>query len=89
MPPRALIIGWSALIALSMGSTLMSLWKIPSGWQALTGTVTLLLAWLKARVILGRYLGLMHAPFWARGFGISLAIYCVLLLGLYLTPLIL
>jgi hypothetical protein len=49
----------------------------------------LTLAWLKARVILGRYLGLVNATFWARGFGISLALFCALLLGLYLIPLML
>jgi len=43
-------------------------------------------AWLKARVILSYYLGLNAAPFWRRGFGISLGIFCLLLLGLYLLP---
>ena len=49
--------------------------------------IILTLAWLKARVILGRYLGLAAAPFWRRGFNLSLALFCLLLLGLYLVPL--
>ncbi|MFD3191509.1 nitric oxide reductase F protein [Sedimentitalea sp. HM32M-2] len=89
MTPRALISGWLALLAFSFGSTVISLWTIPAHWQALAGAAILVLAWLKARVILGRYLGLANAPFWARGFGISLAVFCCLLLVLYLIPLML
>jgi len=44
------------------------------------------LPWLKARLILGNYLGLDAAPFWRRGFETSLALFCLLLLGLDLTP---
>ena len=39
-----------------------------------------------ARVILLRYLGLSQAPFWARGFGITLGVFCIGLMGLYLIP---
>ncbi|SFT39045.1 cytochrome C oxidase subunit IV family protein [Sedimentitalea nanhaiensis] len=87
MSQRALRTGWLTLMALSLISTVISLWSFPDGWQALAGTAILILAWLKARVILGRYLGLDSAPFWARGFGIALGLFCVLLLGLYLAPL--
>jgi hypothetical protein len=37
-------------------------------------------------VILARYLGLAAAPFWRRGFEVALALFCLLLLGLYLAP---
>lgn len=82
----ALTRAWIALIALSLGSTLLSLDLVPDGWQAASGAAVLMLAWLKARVILARYLGLAQAPSWMRGFGISLAMFCLLLLGLYLIP---
>ncbi len=87
MRRRALIRGWLTLLALSLVSTAIALWPIPPGWRAVGGWAILTLAWLKARVILGCYLGLTDAPFWARGFGIALALFCTLLLGLYLIPL--
>jgi hypothetical protein len=89
MTPHALITGWLALLVFSFGSTLISVWPVPSQWQAVAGVAILVLAWLKARVILVRYLGLARAPFWARGFGVSLALFCGLLLGLYLIPVML
>ena len=57
-----------------------------TGFSAGAGTLILTFAWLKARLILGRYLRLDAAPFWRRGFGISLGLFCLLLLGLYLAP---
>ncbi|SLN44696.1 hypothetical protein PEL8287_02277 [Roseovarius litorisediminis] len=81
-----LLRAWLWLIGLSLGSTAVSLWHWPPKMTALAGTVILTLAWLKARIILSRYLGLAAAPFWQRGFGISLAVFCALLLGLYLIP---
>lgn len=78
---------WLWLIGLSLGSTAVSLWHWPPAFTALAGGVILVLAWLKARVILARYLGLCDAPFWRRGFEISLGLFCLLLLALYLAPL--
>lgn len=89
MTTHALISAWIALLIFSFGSTLISVWPVPPLWQAPAGAVILGLAWLKSRVILSRYLGLAAAPFWARGFAISLALFCALLLGLYLLPLML
>lgn len=79
---------WAALVALSLGSTVIATLV---GRGALTGAevtaagaVILLLAWAKARVILLRYLGLAEAPFWRRGFSTVLAIYTLGLMALYL-----
>ncbi|MBJ6373071.1 nitric oxide reductase F protein [Sedimentitalea arenosa] len=89
MTRHALITAWLALLVFSFASTLISVFPVPTTVQPFAGAMILTLAWLKARVILGRYLGLVNAPFWARGFGISLALFCALLLGLYLIPLML
>ena len=86
MPADPLLRAWGALIVFSLGSTAVSLWHWPPALTAAAGGVILLLAWLKARVILGRYLGLVAAPSWRRGFGLALALFCLLLLGLYLLP---
>lgn len=77
---------WGWLIGLSLCSTLLSLWHWSPALTPLAGALILTLGWLKARVILGRYLGLAAAPFWRRGFEIALALFCLLLLGLYLVP---
>lgn len=82
-----LLRAWGWLIGLSLGSAAVSLWQWPPLLAAAAGGIILALAWLKARVILARYLGLAGAPFWRRGFGIALALFCLLLLGLYLLPL--
>ncbi|MDF1618919.1 nitric oxide reductase F protein [Pseudothioclava nitratireducens] len=83
-----LISAWLWLLALSGASTLLAA-AVSQGWLTglgvtLGGAAILALAWAKARVILARYLGLAEAPFWHRGFSITLAIYALLLLGLYL-----
>ena len=38
------------------------------------------------RLILTRYLGLANAPFWRRGFDVTLGLFVLLLLALYLVP---
>lgn len=86
MTRRALYIAWGSLIALSLASTLLSLPAVWTQWPMATGITVLLLAWLKARVILMRYLGLAAAPTWRRGFDFALAVLCLLMLGLYLVP---
>lgn len=87
MTGRRLFLAWAGLIGLSIASTLLSLPVIAPGLQWALGIGVLTLAWLKARIILAQYLGLAAAPFWRRGFEISLAGFCVLLLALYLAPL--
>ena len=86
MTGRTLILGWAMLIGFSAVSTLLSVLPMSSQWRPVVGALVLLLAWLKARVILSRYLGLSQAPFWARGFGITLGVFCIGLMGLYLIP---
>ncbi|WP_294608354.1 nitric oxide reductase F protein [Roseovarius sp.] len=81
-----LLRAWAALMCLSLGATLISLWHWPPALEAVAGVLVLSLAWLKARIILSSYLGLDAAPFWRRGFGMSLGAFCLLLLGLYLLP---
>ncbi|MAU53191.1 MAG: nitric oxide reductase F protein [Roseovarius sp.] len=82
-----LLRAWGVLLGLSLGSTALSLRPWPTELAAPAGAVILTLAWLKARVILARYLGLAAAPSWRRGFDLALALFCLLLLGLYLLPL--
>jgi hypothetical protein len=75
---------WIILIALSAVSAFTA-GLVDAGFdRRITGVVVLMLALLKARVILSQYLGLWAAPSWRRGFNLSLTAFCLLLLGLYL-----
>ena len=62
---------WLVLLALSAGSTLAAGSGLAGPMLAL---IVLALAWAKARVILGAYLGLQEAPLWQRGFDLGLAL---------------
>lgn len=86
MSTRHIAAAWGWLAGLSLGSTLISLWSWSDVQAALAGAAILTLAWAKARVILAHYLGLVRAPFWQRGFDTALALFCLVLLGLYLGP---
>lgn len=77
---------WLALIVLS-GFSALAAAAIGRGYDArIAGGIVLLLALLKARIILSRYLGLADAPSWRRGFNSVLALYMLVALGLYLIP---
>lgn len=88
LPSDPLLRAWAWLMALSLGSTLIAV-QVGSGqlqglMLSASGAAILALAWLKARIILARYLGLAQAPFWHRGFATVMALYCAGLLALYL-----
>lgn len=73
---------WAWLVALSIGSTVVAL-SLQRLDATLAGVVILTLAWLKARVILSRYLGLAEVPAIAFGFGLVLGLFMLAALGLY------
>ncbi len=87
MKPRAIYRAWGRLVALSLASTMLSRPEIWAIWPACAGVLVLLLAWLKARIILAHYLGLAEAPSWRGGFYFVLAMFCLIMLGLFLVPL--
>lgn len=77
---------WLTLLALSAATTGLAVSQSAlSGWMINVCCAALLMfAWLKARVILSRYLGLAAAPDWLRGANLVLALYAALLLSLTL-----
>ena len=77
---------WLSLLLLSGLSALVAELAGRGLDRRLIGAVILLLALIKARVILSRYLGLAAAPGWLRGFTLTIWIFGLLLLGLYLAP---
>lgn len=83
---RHLTRAWLALLLFSAVSTAVAL-ALPTlgpDWVRIAGILILVLAWLKARVILGRYLHLDRAPHIGRGFGLVLALVMTLAAVLFL-----
>ena len=82
MPARDLVHAWLALLLLSYGTLLVA----SSGTQGsvwMAGGV-LVLAGLKARVILARYLGLAASRFWMRVFDLVIGLFLAAAFALYL-----
>lgn len=82
-----LVRAWAALIVLSAVSTTLALLRPLMAGRAADVAIAaaiLTLCWLKARVILGRYLGLETAPQIRRGFDIVVALVLVAIFGLSL-----
>ncbi len=79
-----LLRAWVWLIALSAGSALISMAPGQGLGRQIAGVVIVLLALAKARIILAQYLRLAQAPGWLRGFTVVIALFGVLVLGLFL-----
>jgi hypothetical protein len=80
-PPNPLTQAWLALLALSVGSALLTLIGAPT---AIIAGGILLLALIKARVILKHYLDLESSQSWLRGFTMVLTGFSVVIFALYL-----
>ncbi|MDO5630317.1 MAG: cytochrome C oxidase subunit IV family protein [Paracoccus sp. (in: a-proteobacteria)] len=70
-----LIRAWLVLIAASLLATAASLSPLPG---RLAMVAVLLLAWVKARVVLGAYLELDETPAIRRAFDLALAVFMIL-----------
>lgn len=86
MVREPLLRAWLLLLLLGAGSTLFAVLDLRGVAPAAVGGLILMLSWLKARIILSRYLGLWRAPTWRAGFDWVLGFFCLLLCGLYLVP---
>jgi len=81
-----LLRAWAVLMALSLATTGLAA-ALGAGWEGpATGAAVLVLAALKMRLILRRYLGLAAAPAWRGGADFVLGAGMALMLGLYLIP---
>ncbi|NOE24639.1 cytochrome C oxidase subunit IV family protein [Ruegeria sp. HKCCD6157] len=79
--PNSLTQAWLGLLALSVGSALLTLIGAPS---AIIAGGILLLALIKASVILKHYLDLENSQSWLRGFTMVLTGFSVVVFALYL-----
>ncbi len=83
MPARDLVKAWMALIALSLGTVLVASDTVSAHGGMIAGAAVLVLGGLKARVILGRYLGLSGSRFWTRTFDLAIGLFLALAFALY------
>lgn len=77
---------WGWLLILSLASTAIAFSVTQGIAGPLAGAAILFLAYMKARLILARYLGLAESPSWYRGFKLVIGGYMILLLLIYLIP---
>ncbi|WP_306144037.1 hypothetical protein [Roseibium sp. MMSF_3412] len=77
---------WFSLLIISCASVMVAAGaaQMHAAWG--TGALVLVFAWIKARIVLSRYLGLCQVPRILSGFNWALGLLCLLLLGLYLAP---
>lgn len=82
---RDLIATWAVLVGLSLATTAFTLVQgtgLPR--YAIAGGV-LILAFLKARLVLRRYLALSRSRFWSNGFDAALCFFIVVCFGLFVS----
>ena len=68
MSARDLVSAWGLLVALSAATALVTISTVTGPQRAIASAGVLILAGLKARIILTRYLGLARSPFWRHVF---------------------
>ena len=81
---RRLIHAWLLLLALSVATTLLTFVNAGGSANRLVGATVLVLAGIKGRVILARYLGLETTRFWTRTFDFALVLFLMIAFGLYM-----
>lgn len=84
MPSRDLLLAWVMLAALSAATTLTTLYRADTGSRTAIAAAVLVLAGLKARVILSRYLGLAASHFWSRTFDLAIGGFLAIAFAIYL-----
>ena len=76
-----LLRAWIGLVLLSAATTLVALSDLAAPYA---GIAILLAAWAKARLIFLWYLGIAPVAGWRQGILMGLALFCLLIFGLYL-----
>ena len=87
---RDLLRALAALIAIGLATTVIAVLRDGAAmvWPAAAAAALLVLAGLKAEIILGRYLALRVAPAWLGGFRVAVVLLIAILYALWLIPLV-
>jgi hypothetical protein len=83
MQARDLIEAWAMLIVVSLGTVLLATAGFAADSATGVAACVLVLAGLKARVILVRYLGLARSHFWTRAFDLVIGLFLSIAFALY------
>lgn len=83
MATKPLIEAWCALVVLSLATTLLTLVEMDGSLRMAVAGAILVLAGLKAHVILSRYLCLARSTFWMRGFDLATVLFLLLAFALF------
>lgn len=83
MTSRAMIEAWVLLVAMSAATTALTFVEISGRSRMVIAAGVLVLAGLKARIILSRYLQLHNSRFWTRAFDLAIGGFLLLSFGLY------
>lgn len=83
LPARDLVVGWLMLVALSAGTVLVTATGFIGDYRILASTAVLLLAGLKTRIILARFLGLKYSRFWMHTFDGLIGLFLILAFAIY------
>ncbi len=73
---------WAFLLAASIATTALTLVTRGDARLAVCGAL-LVLAGIKARTILSRYLELRHSAFWMRSFGTAISLFLMVVFAFY------
>lgn len=84
MAARALVQAWGMLLALSFSTTALTLVDRPVATRMGIAVLVLVLAGVKARIILARYLGLAASHFWTWAFDVALGLFIAIAVAIYL-----
>ena len=78
----------SALIVIGLATTGIAILRDGADWlwPAAAAAALLVLAGLKAEIILGRYLALRLAPIWLNGFRTAIVLLLAILYAIWLVP---
>jgi cytochrome c oxidase subunit IV len=83
MTARAMIEAWVLLVVLSASTTALTFIEMSGRSRMIIAAGVLVLAGLKARIILTRYLQLRNSRFWTRAFDLAIGGFLLLSFGLY------
>lgn len=80
---RTLIGAWAGLVALSAATTATTMLDVSQDVRWAVAAMVLGLAGAKARLILGRYLGLRQSRFWTHVFDAAIALFLAIAFVLF------
>ena len=84
MSASALVRSWTALVVLSVATTGLTLVEARGTLGVAVGAGVLLLAGLKARIIVAHYLALSRSRFWMRAFTSALVAFLAVAFAIHL-----